>query len=264
MIKGVTRVTKMNVLLALEKGERERLHQKLTAMHREAQKPTIYDGLSRTYEPYIEGGDPLASESKKVQVKAADVLRQLADLLARPWDLTASRDATNSVARADVSVVDVAGGTTPLLRAVPATHLLWLEKQLTDMRTFVAKMPVLDPAEQWHYDEALGHYRTDPIQTHRTQRTRRYEVMVKATPEHPAQVDRYEVDDVVGTWSLVKHSGALPWDRQRELLDRIDRLRDAVKAARERANLVEVVDVSYSEAIFSYLLDGGQVSGDRD
>lgn len=249
-------MTKMNVLLALEKGERERAHQVVTALHREAQKPVIYDGLTRTYEPKVEGGDPLPSETKKVQVKAEDVLDQLVGVLGRPWDLTASRDVTNSVARADVSVVDVAGGTTPLLRAVPATHLLWLEKQLTDVRTFVAKMPVLDPADQWHYDEALGHYRTEPIQTNRTQRTRRYEVMVQPTKEHPAQVDRYEVDDVVGTWSLVKHSGALPWDRQRELLDRIDRLRDAVKAARERANLAEVVDVAYSEAIFSYLLAG--------
>jgi hypothetical protein len=264
MIEGETRVTKMNVLLALEKGERERLHQKMTVLHREAQKSVIYDGLSRTYEPKAEGGDPLPAESKKVQVKAEDVLRQVADLLARPWDLTASRDATNSLARADVSVVDVESGTTPLLRDVPATHLLWLEKQLTDVRTFVAKMPVLDPEHQWVYDAGLGHYRTEPIQTTRDKKTKRYVVMVPATPEHPAQVDKYDDVEIVGTWSLVKHSGALPWDRQRELLDRVDRLRDAVKAARERANLVEVVDVSYSEAIFGYLLEGGHARGDRD
>lgn len=248
----------MNVLLALEKGERERAHQVVTALHREAQKPMIYDGLTRTYEPKTEGGDQLPSEAKKVQIKAEDVLRQLADVLRRPWDLTASRDQTNTLAKADVSVADVAGGAHPILRGVPAPHLLWMEKQLTDVRTFVAKMPVLSSDDQWSYDEALGHYRTEPIQTSRTQRTRRYEVIVQPTKEHPAQVDRYEVDDVVGTWSLVKHSGALPWDRQRELLDRIDRLRDAVKAARERANLVEVVDVSYADAIFAYLLEGTQ------
>lgn len=251
-------MTKLSVLLALEKGERERLHQKLTVLHREAQKPVIYDGLSRTYEPRAEDGDTLPPENKKVQIKAEDVLRQVADLMTRPWDLTASRDVTNARATADVSVVDVEGGTSPLLRDVPATHLLWLEKQLADVRTFIAKMPVLDPEHQWVYDPGLGHYRTEPIQTTRGKKTKRYVVMVQPTKEHPAQVDKFEEDEIVGAWNLVKHSGALPWDRQRELLDRVDRLRDAVKAARERANLVEVTDVAYAQKVFDYLLQGDQ------
>jgi hypothetical protein len=249
-------VTHLSVLLALQKGEQERAHQAVTALHREAQKPQLYDGLSRVYKPKDEDGDLLPSESQHVRTHAEDVLQQLAGLLRRSWDLTASRDGTNRAAVADLEVDDDAGVTRTLLRDVPATHLLWLEKQLNDLHTFVAKIPVLDPAERWDYDPALGHYRTNPVDTTRTKRTRRYEVMVKASAEHPAQVDRFEEDVPVGTWTLTKFSGALPWDRQRQLLDRINRLRDATKAARERANLVQVTDVHEADALFGFVLDG--------
>ena len=46
----------------------------------------------------------------------------------------------------------------------------------------------------------------------------------------------------VGYWTTVKFSGALPARRVNELLDRIERLQQAVKFAREEANAAEVAD----------------------
>jgi len=37
---------------------------------------------------------------------------------------------------------------------VPATYLLFLEKQLTDLHTLVSKLPVLDASETWVFDQA--------------------------------------------------------------------------------------------------------------
>ena len=48
----------------------------------------------------------------------------------------------------------------------------------------------------------------------------------------------------------MKFSGALPARRVNELLDRVERLRDAVKFAREEANGAEVTDQRVGDAVF--------------
>jgi len=50
-------------------------------------------------------------------------------------------------------------------------------------------------------------------------------------------VDVYLEDVAVGTWNIVKFSGAQPATRVRELTDRADKLQQAVKYAREQANM---------------------------
>ena len=60
-------------------------------------------------------------------------------------------------------------------------------------------------------------------------------------------------DIVVGYWKTVKFSGALPASRVKELLDRVEKLQQAVKFAREEANGIEVQDKRVGETLFSYL-----------
>ena len=62
----------------------------------------------------------------------------------------------------------------------------------------------------------------------------------EATREHPAQVQVYHEDVVIGYWTKTDFSGAIPERRQRELLARVEQLQDAVKKARETANTTEV------------------------
>jgi hypothetical protein len=47
-------------------------------------------------------------------------------------------------------------------------YLLFLEKQLVDLHTFVKKLPVLDASDSWSYDASADCYATDPVQTVRT------------------------------------------------------------------------------------------------
>jgi len=58
----------------------------------------------------------------------------------------------------------VPGRPTPLLADVPVTYLLFLEKQLTDLRTFVDKLPVLDPSVVWLQDPSSGDWRSEPAE----------------------------------------------------------------------------------------------------
>jgi hypothetical protein len=92
------------------------------------------------------------------------------------------------------------------------------------------------------------------VQTNRTKKVPRVLVKYEATDKHPAQVETWFEDIPVGVWNTVHLSGAVPAARQRELLARVADLAEAVKIAREEANMAEVTDQHVGGAIFAYLL----------
>ncbi|SOD58949.1 hypothetical protein SAMN06297387_101406 [Streptomyces zhaozhouensis] len=242
-------MAKLNQIIAVEKGAKSRTAQDVAAAHREVQKPASLAGISRTYQPKDEEGEQLPPESTRVQVKAETVLREMAASLTRLFDVTATKDWANCTARADV-VVD---GRT-IVPDVPVSYLLFLEKQLTEVHAFVRKLPVLDAAETWSLDPSTDWWKTEPVRTIRTRKVPRNHVKAEATEKHPAQVEVYYEDVPIGYWSTVKFSGSLSARRLNELLERVEKLQNAVKFAREEANSTEVDDRRVGDAVFGYLL----------
>jgi hypothetical protein len=242
-------VARLNQLIAAEKGVKTSTTRRVTDLYHLVQRQTPLSGIARTYTPKDDEGDQLPAESTQVQVRATEVLEQLRTALTRLWDVTASKDATNCEAQADV-VVDGA----VLLTDVPVTTLLYLDKQLTDLATFVKTLPVLDPAEEWVWDDARGCYATVPAKTTRTKKIPRNHVLAPATDHHPAQVQVWHEDVIVGTWTTTKLSGALPASRVAELLGRVTALHDAVRHAREEANCAPALDVKIGKLILDYVL----------
>jgi hypothetical protein len=241
-------MARLNQIIAVEKGVKSRSFQELTDAHQLLQKPGLLAGIARTYRPKDDEGEQLPPESTKVQVKAEEVIQQTAAILTRLFDITATKDWANGVARADV-VVD---GQT-LVAQVPVTYLLFLEKQLVDLHTFIKKLPTLDASETWAFDASADCWATEPLQTVKTKKIPRNHVKAEATEHHPAQVEVYHEDVTVGYWRTVKFSGALPAKRVGELLDRVERLQQAVKFAREEANNTEVIDQKLGEKVFQFL-----------
>jgi len=241
-------MAKLNQIIAVEKGVKSKSVQELAQANQTLQKLPALSGISRTYQPKDEDGEQFPPESTRVQVKAEEVLRQVAAALTRLFDVTATKDWTNCIAKADV----VVEGRT-LLRDVPVTYLLFLEKQLKELQAFVRQLPVLDAAESWTYDASTDVWRTEPVRTVKTKKVPRNHVKAEATEHHPAQVEVYYEDVPVGYWTTVKFSGALPAKRVNELLDRLEKLQDAVKFAREEANGTEVADQRVGQVIFDYL-----------
>ena len=241
-------MAKLNQVIAIEKGTKSRTFQELTDTHQSLQKPAQLSGISRTYRPKDEEGEQLPPESMRVQEKAEDVIRKTVTSLTKLFDVTATKDWTNCKARADV-VVD---GQT-LLTQVPATYLLFLEKQLVDLHTFVRKLPELDASEAWSFDPSADCWATEPVQTTRTKKIPRNHVKAEATEKHPAQVEVYYEDVIVGYWRTVKFSGALPAQRVNELLARVEKLQEAVKYAREEANNIEADEQKVGDRVFGYL-----------
>jgi hypothetical protein len=241
-------VTKLNQIIAVEKSVKSKSFSELTDAHHAVQKSALLAGISRTYQPKDEEGEQLPPESTKLQIRTESLLRQVGATLTRLLDITATKDVTNCAAKADV-VVD--GGV--LLADVPVTYLLFLEKQLTDMHTFIKKLPVLDAADTWAFNEPADSYATEPVRTIRTKKVPRNHVKAEATEKHPAQVEVYYEDIAVGYWTTVKYSGALPAKRIADLLQRVETLQQAVKFAREEANSTDVIDRKVGDKVFGYL-----------
>ncbi len=241
-------MAKLNQIIAVEKGVKSRSFQELTEAHHTLQKPALLTGIARTYRPKDDEGEALPPESTKVQMKAEEIIQQTAAILTRLFDVTATKDWANNVARADVALDGQ-----PLLTQVPVTYLLFLEKQLVDLHTFVKKLPTLDASETWSFDGAADCWATEPVQTVKTKKIPRNHVKAEATEHHPAQVEVYYEDVAVGYWRTVKFSGALPGKRVSELLDRVERLQQAVKFAREEANNTEVTEQKVGEKVFQFL-----------
>jgi hypothetical protein len=228
-------MTKLNQILAIEKGTKARVAKALTGAYHQFQKPALFMGVSRTYQPLAEDGETFPPESQRVQVKADTVLDGLVGVLTDMFDVVATKEWANTEAKADV-VVD---GQT-LLTDVPATYLLFLEKQLQDLHTVIGSLPALDPTEKWGFDPSQDVFATDAVETTKTKKVPRSQVLYEATDKHPAQVEVYHEDIPVGRWSTVKFSGALPRHRLNQMTDRVDTLLRAVKFAREEANSITV------------------------
>ena len=243
-------MTKLNQVIAIEKGVKSRVYGAITRAHKESQKAEPFNGFAKTYRKRDEDGVDYPPEKKKVQLIAEDVLGDIAKHATELFDVTATKDWSNCEARADV----VIGGRT-LIEQAPATYLIFLEKQLSDIRTFVEKLPALDENEDWTKDPNSSLFKTEKITTHRTKKVQRPIVLYDATEHHPAQTQMITEDVIVGWWDTVKHSGAVPVPRKKQLLDRVDKLIRAVKFARETANDLEVTDRKVGEAVFDYLFE---------
>lgn len=239
---------RLNQIIAVEKGVKTRSHQRLTEAHHALQKPALLAGIARTYRPKDEEGEQLPPEATKVQVKAEEIIKSTAEILTELFDVTATKDYSNCKARADV-VVDGK----VVLTGAPVTYLLFLEKQLVDLTTFIKKLPVLDASESWVFDPSADCWATEPLQTARTKKIPRNHVKAEATEKHPAQVEVYYEDVVVGYWKTVKFSGALPAKRVNELLERVEKLQKAVKFAREEANNQAADEQKVGAAVLGYI-----------
>jgi hypothetical protein len=247
---AVTKTKKLYEIIAIEKGVKQRNYQEVEKLHKLIQKPDFFNGHSRTFKPINDEGERYPDESKKVQAMVSEVLRDAAEYSKQMVDTEATKDKTNCVASADITLDDG----TILGSGVPATTLLYLEKCLNDWRTLIQGLPVLDPAEDWEFDSNSELYKTGVTMTHKTTKLEEPLVLIQPTKEHPGQAKTITKDVITGHWQTTKMSGAIPADTKTALWRRTNQLIDAVKAARERANATEVVEIKLGDALFGYLL----------
>lgn len=242
--------TLLNQIVAVEKGVKSDAERKLTDALHLAQRETLFGGIAKTYKKKDDDGDDLPPESTRVQQDVESIIEAVGRALTRLFDVTLTKDVANCEAKADV-VIDGLDG--PLLTDVPVTYLIFLEKRLVDLRTFVSKLPLLDPAEDWEWDGTAGAWANNPTGTTKSKKVMRAFETARATDKFQAQVVTYQEDVIVGYWTTTKFSGRIKQERQDQLLDRIKKLSEAVKMAREKANTAVIIDQNAGEAVFGYL-----------
>jgi hypothetical protein len=241
-------MTKLHQIIAVE--ETAKRDGDLTPAYHTLQKPALFSGFRRTYSPMVEEGVKYPEETNKVQANAKDLLAEALKGLGKLINVTGTKDVGNCKARADIMVDGVV-----LAKDVPATHILFLEKKLVDLRTLVSKLPVLDASKDWTYDPAKGCYITPPDLKFKTKKTYKSLVKIEPGPHSPGQAEIITVDEIEGTWSQVDMSTAIPADTVRKLNEKISKLEIALKTAREHANSVEIDNVSHGEKILGYIFD---------
>lgn len=242
-------MTHLSQIVAVVKDKKERAAQARSAAEGKFGKPNIYLGISRTYTPHNdEDSERLPAESTQVQEKVGSIISDFQKHLVSLFDVVATNDVTNCTAKASI-IVD--GHV--LLPDVPATYILFLEKQITELLSFAKKIPTLDSSEEWHHDTNRDIYATEPVETVRTKKNHHPFVLYEATKEHPAQVQILAEDIATGRWKTIKFSGALPAQNVNAIIDRLEKLQQAVKFAREEANRHEAVQQHVGHTVLSYI-----------
>jgi hypothetical protein len=239
---------KLHQILAVESDIRNQTQKDLSAAHHGLQKVEMLKGQARTYQPVSETGDKLPPEGNLLQVRVPDVIRKTQDILVKMFDVVATRDFGNLHATADLEVDGKL-----LLEKAPATFLLWLEKKLIDIHTFVCKLPTLPADTAWTWDANQMCWRSAEVKTHRTKKVEDFKVIVPATPQHPAQVGKFTNDLIEGWWTTINYSGAMPADVIAHMKERVETLMKATKFAREKANQVEVDQKEVGRGIMKFI-----------
>lgn len=244
---------KLNQVLATEKELKTNGYKRASEIYKLFQKPEHFNGFAKLYrkkDADDEKAEDYPPEKKVVQHDAAGLLDEVKDYMTKLVDVEATKDWANCSAKADV-VID---GQT-LIPQAPATLLLFLEKQLRDLRAEVEKIPVLDSADAWTWDKEALLWKTAVSTTHKTKKEPRVVVKFEPTEHQAGQADVFHEDRVVGYWDTVKMSTALSATRKKQLLDRVDKLAEAVKHAREEANETEAPQRELGQSLLDYVFN---------
>lgn len=240
---------RISQMIAVVNSAKTETDQRVSQLKHVAANEDLFKGHERTYRPRADGGVQEPSASLKVRTSADEILSLSRQALTRLWDAMRTLDDANTGAYGDVELDGKV-----LLAHVPAGHLNWLTRELDRLHDVWAALPELDQSKEWK-PEGHGLSKNGPVESTRTKKVPVSTVLYEATPNHPANVLVRDEDEIIGYWSQVNFSGAIAASRKRELIDRIARLRDAVRVAREGANAsVEAEEKKEADAIFDWLL----------
>ncbi len=212
-------------------------------------KAAHFDGAQRTYRPLNDEGENLPPERKPLVSTTGEKLAHFRNMTVDALDVMFRIDETNMRATADITTGDLT------IENVPSTFLMQFDKKLNEIRSVFESVPTLNPDYEWNPSNlGAGVWETEPLEKNRTQKELEYRVMVPPTEHHPAQVEKWMSDKVIGIFKESHQSGRLtPYDKAR-LLARLDKLQGAVKRALSKANQEEHSTRKVGGQIFEYLL----------
>ena len=251
-------MTKLHELLAVEKTRTGAASKLLTETHQKFGKAEMFSGQIKTLQMLEDSAqnkalEDSAYEQRELPTTVAETLEYALNVWAVAEDVTMQKNCTNQLA-----VADVFYGGKVVATMVPVDELLGLEARLEVLRKTFEAMPTLSAAVSWEKDTNSGRngaWKAKELdKSIKTEKTTIPVVLYEATDKHPAQVKEVSQDKTVGTFSILKFSGAATSAQKAASLSIIDELLTEVKQARMRANSVDVVSRKIGQDIVSMIL----------
>ena len=243
--------SQLNQIIAVEKSVREQYNEGLQNIANYASQEKFFNGVVRTYTPVDDEGDRLPDEFSPVAFRVIDdLIPPLRQYMSRLFDVVATKDFGNANVNADVEL-----DAQTLLQNVPVPYLLFLEKELVRLNNVIMSLPTLPINDQWEWSAEHNAYQSATRRTTRTEKVMRNHVKAEATQQHPAQVEVYTEDQVVGYWDTTRLNGAISVLDRNTWSSRVDELLRAVRFARERANSNTIDNQRIADSILGFIFD---------
>lgn len=233
----------MHELLAVfddVKGQATKTRTDLTSTF--ANKSHLFRKKIVTFRSNQEKVSPTVEAQSDIQTTLNKEMNWISAFLAKSMDVGYQIDIGNTIAKADLVVEDGEGKQVLVIKDVPATSLLQMEKHLVQVRELAIAIPTLDPAQGFELDKEAGKgiYKAREVVKARTKKEKKVLVAAPATDKHPAQVQVYDEDVPIGTLLEQEWSALTTPANKSEIISRCDTLIQAVKKARSRANSIEL------------------------
>ncbi len=242
---------KLHELLAVEGDLRGISEKILNETHGTfTKKADHFSGFIKTLKMFDDNAPESAPERKELVTTVPAKIDYMSDSIIRYLNAVLQKERTNQDAKADI-IID---GTT-IAKDIPATFLLGLEAKLKAVRKIYEVIPTLQPGIKWEEDSTKDNVykQAHPEETFKTARVPKSTVAYEATEHHPAQIDRWEETIDTGKWVKENWSGMITPTEKSKLLGRMDKLIQAVKKARQRANTAKVVKCTIGKEIFDFI-----------
>lgn len=241
---------KLHEILALEQDRKIKANQVIgESVKTFTKNSSSFDGMIKKYIALEEFSEQIPDESKEMVSTVKKTLKNALEPVVVAIDATLSKEETNSsgVANAELVVGDKSFGT------FSATSLLALEAHLQKVLELYKAIPTLDTSTKWHFDEQNDFYRTEGEVKFRNIKRPQVIVKYEATEKHPAQTEIMNVDFQVGKYETTQFSGKITPIQKSQLLAKIEKLIEAVKIARTKANNVELKETKIASEIFDFI-----------
>jgi hypothetical protein len=249
---------KLHEILAVEgplKAQADKTRTELISTTFDKKRHLFFEKIT-TFQPTAEGAVPVVEEQSSLQSTVRKELGWIQGIWSKALDGAHAIAEANTQARADVVLEDG----TVILKNVPVTSLLELEKRAQEMQELVAAIPPLDSAKNFVLDPDRGKdiYKAREDVRQRTKKTQAPLVLYEATKEHPAQVKEISIDVPQGEIRTQEWSGLITTADKSDMLDRAEQLARAFKAARSRANNVDIptAAASIGNTLLSFVFNG--------
>lgn len=236
-------MSKLHEILAVEKTRTSVSSKLIQETHKKFGKSEYFQGFVKSLtmiedSPQNKAVEDAAFEHRQLPTTVHETLEYVFKHWVDAEDVIFQKNVTNQSASADLHFRG------DLLEAsVPVDELLGLEVRLDVIRKLIDESPTLVASSTWVPDSESGRKGSwiikNPEITTKTEKTTIPVVLYEATDKHPAQVKESTTDKTVGSFKLIKTSGALTSAQKAEMLATVDDLLSEVKQARMRANSVE-------------------------